>query len=254
MSTRHTVVEGEHLSAIAVKHGFRDIQKIWNDGANADLRSRRKDPNILSPGDVLVMPDFEKKVESRGLDASHKFKAKGGPLHLIVVLHNETNQPIAGEPCHLEIDGAATDLATDGTGKVQKVIPLATASGLIVTRDSKTSLDLNLTLKIGGLDPLDTRRGQIQRLNNLGYDAGDLDADVEPSASPSPSPPTPSSSSSSSSTTPGTDTTATTAITDVEADLRFRSAVEEFQCNHGLSVDGKCGPITQAKLKSVYGC
>jgi peptidoglycan hydrolase-like protein with peptidoglycan-binding domain len=34
----------------------------------------------------------------------------------------------------------------------------------------------------------------------------------------------------------------------------FLSAVEEFQCDHGLTVDGKCGPLTQAKLKKVHGC
>ena len=32
------------------------------------------------------------------------------------------------------------------------------------------------------------------------------------------------------------------------------SAVEEFQCDHGLTVDGKCGSLTQAKLKKVHGC
>ena len=34
----------------------------------------------------------------------------------------------------------------------------------------------------------------------------------------------------------------------------FLSAIEEFQCDHGLVVDGKCGPATQAKLKQVHGC
>ncbi|HEY2588576.1 MAG TPA: peptidoglycan-binding protein [Tepidisphaeraceae bacterium] len=238
MSRRHTVVEGEHLSAIAVKYGFRDIDKIWNDGGNADLRSRRKDPNILFPGDELVIPDLETKSQSIGLDAAHQFKVKGKPLHLILVLHNEINQPIAGAPCRLELDGISADLTTDGSGKVQKVIPLSTGSGQVVTRDKKTDLDVNLQLQIGGLDPLDTRRGQVQRLNNLGYDAEDLDADgPPPPAAPMAAP------------APAT----TTPLAD-EADLRFRSAVEEFQCDHGLTIDGKCGPNTQAKLKSVYGC
>jgi murein L,D-transpeptidase YcbB/YkuD len=34
----------------------------------------------------------------------------------------------------------------------------------------------------------------------------------------------------------------------------FLSAVEEFQCDHGLTVDGKCGPATQARLKQAHGC
>jgi peptidoglycan hydrolase-like protein with peptidoglycan-binding domain len=36
--------------------------------------------------------------------------------------------------------------------------------------------------------------------------------------------------------------------------MAFRSAVEEFQCDHGLTVDGDCGAQTQAKLLSVHGC
>ena len=34
----------------------------------------------------------------------------------------------------------------------------------------------------------------------------------------------------------------------------FEMAVEEFQCDQGLKVDGICGPQTQAKLKKLYGC
>jgi peptidoglycan hydrolase-like protein with peptidoglycan-binding domain len=34
----------------------------------------------------------------------------------------------------------------------------------------------------------------------------------------------------------------------------LRSAVEEFQIDHGLTPDGKWGPSFQAKLKEVYGC
>jgi len=41
---------------------------------------------------------------------------------------------------------------------------------------------------------------------------------------------------------------------DVDNPAKFRSAVEEFQCDHDLTVDGDCGPQTQAKLKQVYGC
>ena len=37
-------------------------------------------------------------------------------------------------------------------------------------------------------------------------------------------------------------------------DDRFESAVEEFQCDSNLTVDGQCGPQTQAKLKDVHGC
>ncbi len=69
--------------------------------------------------------------------------------------------------------------------------------------------------RVGFLEPADTQAGARQRLTNLGYAAGD-------SADPK--------------------------------DRIFRSAVEEFQCDHGLQVDGKVGPGTRAALVKRHGC
>ena len=35
---------------------------------------------------------------------------------------------------------------------------------------------------------------------------------------------------------------------------QFQSAVEEFHCDHNLTVDGKRGPVTQATLVKEHGC
>jgi len=74
---------------------------------------------------------------------------------------------------------------------------------------------LELQLKIGHLHPVDEQSGWIARLNNLGYQAGDPARPDE---------------------------------------AQVRSAVEEFQCDHRLTVDGKCGPNTQTKLREIHGC
>ena len=74
--------------------------------------------------------------------------------------------------------------------------------------------DMEIPLKIGHLDPVDKLSGQKARLNNLGYDAGDP-------AGPQ--------------------------------DMQSRAAVEEFQCDQKLQVDGNCGPATQAKLLEKHG-
>ena len=71
-----------------------------------------------------------------------------------------------------------------------------------------------LALKVGHLDPVEVLTGQVSRLNNLGYRAGLA-------------------------TTPG--------------DPIFKSAVEEFQCDYAVRVDGVCGPATQGKLKDTHG-
>lgn len=69
-------------------------------------------------------------------------------------------------------------------------------------------------LEIGFLDPVVERSGQVARLHNLGYGAGVLSGEDDP---------------------------------------HFRLAVEEFQLENGLGVDGICGEKTQAKLVEIHG-
>jgi peptidoglycan hydrolase-like protein with peptidoglycan-binding domain len=63
--------------------------------------------------------------------------------------------------------------------------------------------------------PVDTTSGLRARLDHLGYDAG---------------------------------------LVDRGSDEELRSALEELQCDFGLTVDGLSGPQTQAKLVHVDGC
>ncbi len=72
-----------------------------------------------------------------------------------------------------------------------------------------------IPVKIGHLDPVEEISGWRARLNNLGYNAGKSDDPKDP---------------------------------------LMLSAVEEFQIDYALTVDGNCGPNTQAKIKEVHGC
>jgi len=49
----HTVAQGEHLSGIAAKYGFQKVATIWEHPDNAGLKSKRKNPHILLPGDKI---------------------------------------------------------------------------------------------------------------------------------------------------------------------------------------------------------
>ena len=212
----YTVKQGDHLSRIAAQHGFPDHTVIWDHPENARLKQERKNPNVLHPGDRVFIPDKDSGQVSRPTDARHKFVVKRERLMLRLILEDQLEKPIAGAPCQLAIEGRVFDLTTDGKGKLEHEIPRDAEHCTLVIRSKETPFDGDFfQIRIGHLDPVETVTGQQARLNNLGYFAGSA-------ANPE--------------------------------DADFRSAVEEFQCDHGLAVDGKVGPRTQAKLKDVHGC
>jgi putative peptidoglycan binding protein len=216
MADYYTVEQGDHLSKIAKDNGFTDYAIIWDHPKNADLKKQRQNPNVLYPGDQVFIPDMEQKQESGSTDKRHSFTVDKKSLKLRLVLEDIYEKPIAGAQCALLVDGQVYQLTTDSHGKLEQEIPLDAKEGVLVIRGDQTPFQNEvIPIKIGHLDPLEEISGQVARLNNLGYFAGETD---------------------------GSDTEA------------FESAVEEFQCDHGLKVDGICGPKTQAKLKEVHGC
>jgi putative peptidoglycan binding protein/LysM domain-containing protein len=216
MANYHTVAQGEHLSSIAKKYGFSTYKTIWDHGQNADLKSKRQNPNVIFPGDRLFIPDKIEKIEARGTEAKHRFELKTEKLRLRLVLEDQYEKPIANAPCELHIENDIRHVTSDGQGKIEQEIPSNAERARLIIRSKETSLDdLILPINIGHLDPVDEITGQQARLSNLGYYTGPVDGQEND-------------------------------------DLRL--AVEEFQCDHNLFVDGKCGGQTQAKLKDVHGC
>lgn len=216
MGDYYTVLQGDHLSKIAKDNGFTDYSVIWDHPNNADLKQQRQNPNVLLPGDQVFVPDMEQKQESGPTDKKHTFAVDKKTLKLRLVLEDLYEKPIAGAQCALLVDGQPYQLTTDSSGKLEQEIPLDAKEGFLTVRGDQTPFANEvIALKIGHLDPVTEVSGQVARLNNLGYVAGELDG------------------------------------SDADA---FESAVEEFQCDHGLKVDGDCGPKTQAKLKQAHGC
>jgi N-acetylmuramoyl-L-alanine amidase len=219
MSTIYTVQQGDHMSSIAEMFALRSYGTIWNHPQNARLKSLRQNPNVLYPGDRVYIPDVQEKHELRGTDASHKFEVASTKLHLKIVIDFPYGPPRANERCQLRVDGIRYPVSTtDGSGSVDQIIPASSKHGTLKLQD------IEVDMRVGELDPVDTPTGQISRLVNLGYYLGRFD----------PNDPDP---------------------------MVFRSAVEEFQCDNmgpgalqAGNVDGICGPRTQAKLKEVHGC
>ena len=212
MPTPHTVKQGEHLTQIAQKYGFRDLQTIWNDSANAELKSLRKNPNVLYPGDVLQIPDKTERKEARPTTNVHTFQVKSRPLKLSLVLRDFHQRPLANTECQIEVDGVKKTVTTDADGRFIQPIPPAAAGG----RVTAAGVGLDVPLMIGHLDPVDTQSGQVARLANMGYYRLPLQGDPD--------------------------------------EDELDSAIQEFQCDNNLTVDGDCGPATQAKLKEIHGC
>ena len=57
----HTVKQGECLSSIAAKYGFGDWKALYDHPSNAALKKKRPNPHVLFPGDVVSIPEKEKK-------------------------------------------------------------------------------------------------------------------------------------------------------------------------------------------------
>lgn len=207
----YTVQQGDHLSGIAQQFGFQNIDTIWNHPNNAALKQQRKNPHILFPGDQLFIPDKTDKNAPAPTTKMNKYQVDLTPLKLNLKLQDVNGDPVASKPVKIVLEGdIVPPPSTDGNGKTSSTIKKTAQNGLLVLGD------LEFPLLVGHLDPIDQQSGQIARLNNLGYEAGDP--------------------------------------TTVDADA-FESAVEEFQCDNGIKpITGNCDSATQDTLKSVHGC
>jgi N-acetylmuramoyl-L-alanine amidase len=216
MPTDYVVKQGDYLAKIARANGFSDYRAIWDHPRNAELKAERQDPNILFPGDHLVISDREPRSEFCVTEQRHRFRLHTPTLKLRLVLEDMYEKPVAHAPCKLMIGTDLDELTTDANGRISQDLRPDAHDAILVVHSAETPFsDVVLSIQIGDLDPVQKVSGQIARLNNLGYFAGNVDS----------------------------------STTD-----QFRSAVEEFQCDHGLTVDGICGPITQSALKRVHGC
>ncbi len=207
MAKQHTVKQGEHISRIAHQYGFSDYRTVWNYAENASLKKKRKNPNVLYPGDKVYIPDKELKTEACNTGQLHRFVVPAQTLKLRLIIKGFDERPIVNTPCVLKVGSKTYSMTTSSTGLIeQRILKTAETASLFIR-------DLEIPLLIGHLDPVEEFSGQQARLNNLGYNAG-TSADPE--------------------------------------DLQFKSAVEEFQCDYHLTIDGICGSSTQAKLKEVH--
>jgi len=214
MGSYYMVVQGDHISKIAKENGFPDYHTIWDHPNNADLKKKRDNPNVLNPGDQIFIPDKEQKEESGNTEKRHTFQVKKEPLKLRLVLEDMYEKPIANATYALLVEGVVTQKTTDGKGHIEQDIPLDAHEATLVLRGDETPFRDI---------PFPIKIGNLDPVEEVSGQVARLNnLGYFPGD--------------------GTD------------DDAFESAVEEFQCDHGLKIDGICGPKTQAKLKQIHGC
>ncbi len=198
----YEVRQGDCISSLAFERGFF-WETLWNHPKNADLKSKRANPNILKEGDVVYIPDLTLKEESRGTDAQHCFKVKGAPAKLRLRILEEKEEkaeegkqqagadasvyedppydpksrkdkPRANVPYLLDIDGKVTNGTTDGDGRVEIALPPNARQGRLIL-DPGTPREKVLPLGLGTMDPVTEISGVRMRLNNLGFPCGEED-------------------------------------------------------------------------------
>lgn len=178
----HVVRQGECLSAIAKQYGFASYKTLYNHPDNAELRKQRPNPNVLYPGDVVVIPDKNAKTVDVATGATHRFQVTRSNKMLRVKLETATGEVISNHVYRLSWQGVAAapvDGQTDAGGVLECDVPEG-ADGALLHVESEPRPRM---LHFSHLNPLrgvpDGGASGVQaRLANLGYDPGVIDGEV----------------------------------------------------------------------------
>jgi N-acetylmuramoyl-L-alanine amidase len=160
--------QGDSISSIASSHGLW-WRTVWDHAENADLKTRRGDPNVLKDGDRVFVPDCATKYEFGGTELRHRFKRRGEPEALrLQLLYGGEEQAL--RPYHLDVEGTSFVGQTDAEGRLEHLIPVTARKARLEVDAEAGTLVFNLQL--GHLDPTDEIKGVQARLKNLGFDPG----------------------------------------------------------------------------------
>lgn len=214
---KHTVKQGENLTRIAKKYGFADYKVIYEHPTNEAFREKRPDPNVLFPGDVINVP--EKKVDKKTgrSGGKHKFKLKPPVAErLVIKIQDGDDDPWVGIKVVLDVEGKTLETEIGDDGLLELNVPDGASRGTlkVFMEPESNEHTHEYALELGNLDPVEELSGVQARCNALGFDCG---------------------------------------VADGIMGKNTKKGVKEFQSAYDLDVDGIPGPLTQGKLKEVYG-
>jgi len=171
MPVRHVLERGECLQSLALQHGFKDGQTIYDGPDNADLRHKRAAPAEIVPGDVVVIPDRTPRELPLTKGKPNRFKVQVATGMLRIHVCDEAGQALAGKPYELKIKDDTVEGKTTSDGAVEEPVRLNAIAGMLVVYESnaKDGARWIWSLRIANLEAPETRAGAWQRLANLGY-------------------------------------------------------------------------------------
>lgn len=168
MSENYKVKQGDCISSVAFEKGFFPAT-IWDHPNNKELKDKRKDPNVLLPGDSLFVPDKRINEVSKPTNEVHKFRIKNTPK-LLRVQFIDLETPVANMDFEFEIDGVLKTGKTDNEGWINEYIDPSARKGQLTFADGS-----KFELLLGNLDPVDEISGIQGRLWRLGLFEGKID-------------------------------------------------------------------------------
>jgi hypothetical protein len=172
----YLVRPGDCIESIGVSYGLL-WQTIWDAGENAELKSVRKNPNVLLPGDRVFIPEKANNQIACGSDSRHTFVRKGVPSELRLTVRYG-GQALANTAFAMNIDGVFYTGETSGDGEViQTIHPDAKKCHLKVGEEPNM---VEYELQLGQQDPIEKLAGIKNRLINLGYDYSECRGEMSP--------------------------------------------------------------------------
>lgn len=173
MPLKHVIAPGQTAEGVIWSYTLDDYQSVWMSGDNADLRKARPDPNILMPGDILVVPDPKPKTYHLATGERHRIalKVPKKELRLRILLHKD--EPLAGTSYTLTVDeeDEPRQGTTDGDGVLKELIRFDRTGALLEIDDRRFRLRFNY-LNPFPATPKESVIGVSSRLACLGYEAG----------------------------------------------------------------------------------
>ena len=213
----HTVAQGDTLSKLARAAGLENIHVIYDAPQNAEFKKLRPNPNLIYPGDQVVIPQRSAKTTELPSGQMHALEAPLAPPDTLeLTLKNESGKILRNRALTLILGNQEHRLTTSATGNIKLTLEdgMPDSGEMQIYDEQGQNIQNTITLQFGHLDPVTALSGVQARCNALGFDCGTVDGQNGP---------------------------------------KTRAGIKAFQQAHGLQVDGIPGPKTQAKLTDVYG-